>query len=330
MINKTYCALALAMLVVAPQASASIFGPTKAPLEVVVQAQHQRASELTRIAVFDFTGQDGVSFSNALRDQLSSARVRGEPTKTLLTSQMLQPSEQTIPKILEAGKQMDVEAIYHGSVDVVNWETTRTTEERNVCTKIRNKYFGSCEEGYMKKQNVRCDIITGHYQATLTILAVPSGDTVYTRQIPKSQSFKYCQGDKGALPGGGAVAASARTDVLAEFVGDLIPRTETIKVELKKSGRIDKNDSKVFKDAIKAAKAGRWDKACGRWGAMEEKYDTNIGLVYNLGLCAEYLGDLDRALTLYQKADSLVIDDDAINAAISRVNGARSVANLGM
>ena len=120
MINKTHCALALATLVVAPLASASLFGPTKAPLEVVVQAQHQRASALTRIAVFDFTGQDGVSFSNALRDQLSSARVRGEPTKTLLTSQMLQPSEQTIPKILETSKQINLEAIYHSSVNQVH------------------------------------------------------------------------------------------------------------------------------------------------------------------------------------------------------------------
>ncbi len=306
-------------------AVAQLFGQTMAPLEVVLPAKEQRASRLTKVAVFDFSGNDGGSFSNALRDAISSARVRGEPSMTILDSGMLQPKDMSIPNIVSAGRQLGVDAIYYGSVDTVNWDSQRTTEQRNVCTKVRNKYFGSCEDGYLKKQNVSCDVITGSYQATVTVIAVPGGDTIYTRQIPKGRSFKYCQGDKGIAPEGSMLASAAKSDVLAEIVGDLVTRTETIQVALKKASKLKRSDSKMFKDGAKAAKAGRWDKACGRWGAMEEKYPEKVGLIYNLGLCAEYFGDFDRALELYQKADSLVIDDAAINAAIDRANNARSM-----
>lgn len=124
-----------------------------------------------------------------------------------------------------------------------------------------------------------------------------------------------------------------------EIRNDIVSRTERREVTLKYYALNEdeaRPSSKEERDALREisrrfdaeidwAESGRWGRACGDWSAMLDEHPENVSLLYNLGVCAEAQGDLDRALLLYtQASDMLLGPDDLVIEALDRAEAARS------
>lgn len=80
-----------------------------------------------------------------------------------------------------------------------------------------------------------------------------------------------------------------------------------------------KQDGKLFKQALKLTKKSP-DEACDIWRDMMNRYEaTNVSVVYNVGLCAEHVGDLESAMKIYSRAIETWPSEKVVRKAIDRI-----------
>ena len=108
---------------------------------------------------------------------------------------------------------------------------------------------------------------------------------------------------------------------------DVAPYYLTVMITLKDS--TDGIDSKEAKEKLSSgisyADKKRMDAACEQWGVARQLAPNSSSILYNLGVCAESVADIENAYKLYKQADRLIgKPDDDITLALARVNKALS------
>lgn len=120
---------------------------------------------------------------------------------------------------------------------------------------------------------------------------------------------------------GNDLIAMARVRALKDFLHDIAPRNGEETVLLKNDlDSIPEARKERFKQASAFAFDGRMDRACEIWQSMRDEGSRNLSVTFNLAICAEVDGRLDRALSLMTEADrSLPRPDYDVNRSLERI-----------
>lgn len=286
-------------------------------------------------------------FADTLRERLQDARVNEEPVFLLQASSGGAVFD--AQSAVSSGMAQGADAVYYGTVKGNVLPVESYTESRTECRDdeaplgIKIPKFGKCKNE--REYTVLCARQTASFDVAVRIADVQTREVLYEKLLTRTKTDSKCEGDNlGDL---GTILRAADSDILAEETvsgmavelvnsireeianevrDDVVPRTEPGEVLLKRYSRNEGEpspSSREAKDAEKAlqrrfdasikwAQRGRWERACGDWSSMLEEKPDNVALLYNLGICAEARGDVERAVVLYTQASDMLFEPDNV------------------
>lgn len=207
-----------------------------------------------------------------------------------------------------------VEGVVHGDVrtriDNVNFRR----KAKRCPTDI---YSTKCKDEVKIKVELYCIRRTVTVSANVQITRLSDDVRIYSRNLPQRDESESCEGESRPTDVDNVIVTLVRR-VADEFAAQIIPfaRTEKIRVRETRSG-MNKADSDQMKSLIAATKQSE-SAACAGWRDMESRGFSHPTLAYNLGVCAESVGDLDTALRYYRSLAASKNSSDA-NESITRI-----------
>jgi len=280
------------------------FGKKGIPIDIVADAKFPEVAKLSKIAVPAFKGQAGVDFTASLRDELSSATINGEKVFEL-SGTVNVDGPGTTRSLVEQARRAGMDAVYVGDTAIAG---TRSIPKVEDYCEGGVLVFGKCRGGEMKPTT--CWDVIGTFTVNLQVIRTEDGNSVYEERKSESVSERHCQASTTMAPEPTTLALQAKDTVIAAIRGDIMPRTTTHRVRLMSNiKKLSKEDKEIFLEGKGWAKDKRLNRACGIWEELSESSKNsakNVSVIYNLGVCAEYQGDYQTAISRYRSADSLV------------------------
>jgi TPR repeat protein len=166
------------------------------------------------------------------------------------------------------------------------------------------------------------------------VIRVDNGSVIYSQTITSQGEYTICEGQlqKASVSTTGAGETTVNTNAVSTPEGligtmraeaaqkvrlDVAPFYRTITVNfMNRSGKFAKPDADQFQNALEFAEASRLDRTCAIFETLHANpaNQTNVSLLYNMGVCQEVLvpEDLSAALPYYAKADQLLTRPDKL------------------
>ncbi|MBN1380876.1 MAG: hypothetical protein JXA41_04300 [Deltaproteobacteria bacterium] len=309
--------------------------PPSVKTTVLIPAASDNAARLKQIAVLPFDGRQGQEFAIELEGLLASIAIDDKQYFTLVDRVRLNEvlselklaqsgfvQESTVAQI---GQMVGAKGIYTGVVTESNATDSPYRENRSRCvhyvTKKDNKgrEYQVCDR--YKNYQVQCVKRTARFCFTPKLTDVETGKIVYSRNIAGTANASGCADGQAPVAGAPELINLAKRQALGMFRYDVAPHytTMTIKMMNDTDGIDSPEAREKFKSGLEFAEKERFDRACALWDEVMVSSPKAIGVLYNLGVCAEMVGHLDQALDFYQQADKLTSKpDDRITEALIR------------
>ena len=290
----------------------------KVMINVTKPAQYN-VSDIKRIAIFDFNGPANSGqlmsskFINHLwKSQYFSIMERKELNKILDEHALQMSGIVNDSTVVEFGRILGVDGIIVGDVTAYNFSDRRGRE------KVKEKVWkGDYEtdkngnvifvtEGRKKvkkklyvEELVDRDFITRtvSFAAGFRLISVETGEIRASDSDSRSNSHKYYP-HKDKLPSGDQMLDAMAESVVSRFIPLIAPYQVAVSKEF------DEDNDQVDL-GIEYAQKNLWDKAEQIWQAEADKDPQNSAAIFNLGIAAEVMGDLERAEQLYDQALSV-------------------------
>ncbi len=261
-------------------------------------AEERDASMLHVVAVDRFEGEDGPLLVSEIERQLRGAQDRDRT-----------------PYFEVKSRYAKTDGVVHGVVRTVvdNVKFTRVAKR---CP--NDIYSSKCKDKEKIKVDLRCIRRTVTVSANVQITRLSDDARIYSRNLPQRQESESCEGE--SRPSGlDSIIPPMVRKVADEFAKQITPfaRTEKIRVRESRSG-MSKADSNQMKSLITATKQSE-SAACAGWRDMEARGVTHPTLRFNLGLCAESAGELEKALDYYRPLAAESPNATDANDAITRI-----------
>lgn len=278
-----------------------------------------------RIAVVDFNGHGGQSSALELEGVLAQAKFEGKPfftivdrarTRDLMGEFVRKARGELDPAtVASLGRQVGAEGILFGEVGK-NFHSERSQHQRTECSGYNDK--GKCRSWSTHK--VQCTDRTASFSITPRLVNVETAQVVYASPKGATSSTSYCSGESQSVSDE-QLLANARRSAMLDVRRDLAPYEMTIKVKLKEdTDGLEGAAKETFEGAIAFANAGRMDRACEMWRRMQADGHKTIAVLYDIAVCVETEGDLQKALQSYQVVDRMLVEPDSdVNDALKRV-----------
>jgi hypothetical protein len=304
---------------------------------VLVPARFHEATRLKEVAVLPFDGPGGKEFAAQIEGVLAAINIDGKQYFTLIErtrmenifreqelSQTGMVDETTAVKV---GKMTGAKGIYTGVV-TSRIRDTHYRHNRQECVRKQIKYDkkGNAYEGdcvSWRNHAVPCIRRNAAFSFTPKLIEVETGRIIYSHSLDEVASASACQDSGIPLPSGFELMTRAKESSLAAFKRDIAPSYATFNIRLmdSKEAIASKEAARKLDQGMDYVKNNRLDRACELWGEGRILSPNSPSLLYNLAICAEVRGDLEKALNLYQEADrALNKPDEKISAGIGRVS----------
>ncbi len=295
------------------------------------------AAEIDRVAVLGFEGRGGDLFASELSATLGSATLDGELLIEVVNRAELlsnagvrsfRGGDAEIAAALRYGRQAGVEGVYIG--EVTSHDATRTSrrEQRRECAQWEG--FLNCER--WREFTVNCYTERAVVSATPRLIGVQTGSVVYTSTVTGRAEEDWCD-DRPRTQSQAELLTRARADAATEIRRHVAPFNDTFTVRLMTDeDGVGEAMQAPFAGGVEFGLAGRMDRACAIWQELDALNDhQSIALIYNLGVCAEVVGDFERATELYSRADAMLTSPNSmISEALVRARniqaGERSIS----
>lgn len=266
------------------------------PVAGVYPADSDGAAAMNAIAIENFGGPDGPDLAIRIGNALRAVDIDGK----------------RYFRILAGGFAAEADGVLRGS-GAAEVSRYRYTEKRDRCVSKEN---GKCVE--RRKEEVRCTRRTVELVPTIQLIA-RDGDVVHADIRPESIQDSRCEDD----------SPQSRTieDMIRELSDRIANRTraalapnerhESIRVIEDRKG-LSREDGDRFRNALRLTKTDA-GAACRQWQLIAEANPDHVATAFNIGLCDEAAGDLDRAGEAYRRAARLS-RDGAIAQGLSRLD----------
>jgi len=264
----------------------------------IYPAHNDSAVALRSIAVEQFGGEFGPDLSIRVEDVLRAANLRGRPWFRVVPN--------------ASGNQVD--AVMRGSADAEQ-KISFYTEDRERCIKDASGNCTSAKEKY----TVACK--RRHVDLVVRMrLVATDGRLVWSDDNPASSDDSWCEDTQSTSRSLSAVARGLTGSVASRMQIDFVPYPieEDIRVDENRKG-LAGGDAEKFKAAVGKVKHNDVRGACADWQTLAEANPAHAPTLYNLGLCAESLGDDVTAGQFYHKATGLDPKHDKALAGLDRI-----------
>ena len=305
-------------------------GP-KIKQDVVMPAKENGMKSVKKVAVIGFGGDHQQEFAIKLESFLASVKVKNTPYFTVVDRKSINDiiKEQRMVSesglfnekdMVKLGKLSGVDTVVNGFVKWPKLETTSFNQERSYC--VQTDKNGQCARWGTKQ--VSCRKQESNFDVTIKAISVEKGDITFSKNYIGTDNNIYCS-DSGSQKTASELAQNAIDSAMSHMREDIAPYIIVMTIELMTDDDSALDDNKeayaLFESGIQFADSKRMDRACEKFRAATAIYDKSPALYYNLGVCAEINGDLDKALSLHRHADGLLDKpSDHISAALVRVN----------
>lgn len=298
-------------------------------MKTLVPAKAHKAAKLKRIAVFPFEGRRGYQISADIEALLTGIRLNNEPyfsviertaIDRIVKEQSLQltglVSAETAASV---GKLLGAEGIILGTVTQYTTEDKPYTEKRSKC--VEKEENGECKKE--EEYEIECTERNAYVSFTPKIVDVSTGEIVASESLSGSTVNRACKDSETPLSGRREMLTKAKElpfEIFRELVAPYYVSVQ-IKLLTKDDSRIPSDVKKIIARGVKWTKDGRYDRACEFWNEAYKQHARGYAIPYLLGVCDEITGNLENALSYYEKADRRTGSPiREINEAIGRVN----------
>jgi len=301
---------------------------TKIKTTMLAPAKSHEASTLKRIAVLPFSGRGGRNFNADIEALLVKIRVNGKPYFSvversaiwkIMREQSLHLSGAVDQKTaVKVGRLVGAEGVILGTVARNITEDGRYSETRSKC--VSRDKDGKCKK--KRRYSVSCTQRDAYFSFIPKVVNVATGEIVASEALTAHTTDRVCRDSSQPLRGKREMLAEAKSQALSKF--RLIMAPYHVSMEIVLLDDDDSNPPDAAEDRIERgiewAEAGRMDRACELWHEACKIHPKGYAIHYLLGVCAETSGDLEEALSCYQKADRLTGEPvKEINQAIGRI-----------
>lgn len=287
---------AFRMLAAGVASAVILTGPARAEVlqvEGVYPAGSDGAAAMNVIVVENFGGPDGPDLAIRVGNALRAVEIGGE----------------RYFRILAGG---DADGVLRGTAgaDVSRY---RYSEKRDRCV---SKEDGKCVE--RRKEDVRCTRRTVELVPAIQLIA-RDGEIVHADSQPESIQDSRCEDDSSQARPVEEMVREMSDRIASRLRAALAPTTrrESIRVIEDRKG-LSREDGERFKNALRLTKTDSGG-ACRQWQLIADTNPDHAATAFNIGLCDEAAGDLDRAGQAYRRAAQLS-RDGAIAQGLSRLD----------
>ena len=302
----------------------------------LVSARFSEAAKLKDVAVLPFDGQDGGLFATELEAVLAGISVndkrffalvdRAKLNSIMNEMKLAQSSLVNAETAAQIGNVVGAKGIYTG-VFSAKAQDTPFRENRTRCAYTVTKYDkrGNPYEECAKYESyqVECKKRVARVTATPKLIEVETARIVYSNTLEGTSSSSACSDSRKPIAPASELIEEAKRQVKEKFRLDVAPHYVSVEIQLMKgkTGITSEESARRLKMGLEYAENDRFDRACELWDEALKLSPDAPSLLYNLGICAETGGDLDRAMSLYQRADrNLGEPDKDIAAALRRIS----------
>lgn len=274
-------ALFLAALALAAPAHAEVF-----EMNGHFPAAFRDVSMARSIGIDRIAGRDGMALGLAIEAELSQRGPDGRPYYDLIALSRRGP---------------EADALISGMTDA----SVRESDVKRKIERCAEKQGDKC----VRKEKVEATCLqeTISFSTTLRVAGSDDGRILYTQARPQTDSITTCPGDKGKPSPKDRIAKMVRT-AADRFVDDIMPRHEDYRIRLREGREgMEKGMGQAFKDSIRLSQRDPVA-ACTIWAGMDRTLPGHPSLLFNLGLCAERVGDYAGAEHFYGQAGSAQAD----------------------
>ena len=291
-------------LAFAAMSCATVANAESVKVPVWSPARNFEAAMLNSLAVERFEDRDGPYFSIALERQLSAAEDHA------------------------GGRYFDVVDGYGARATVadgiisgvVSTDVTfeRYTKKKRECANPKVK---KCDDDDKIFVDIRCTRRFITINVSIRLVRTADDRIIYTASKPNSDKADWCRNEE-LPPEEEKVVTDQLNWIARQILADIAPRwsTDTIRFREKYDG-VAKDDKTALKAIVRLVKTDV-AAACTRWAALSPTSASHPTVMFNLALCAEHAGDLDRAQLLYTKMltpDGRIATD--VDASLKRIKG---------
>lgn len=248
--------------------------------------------------------------------------------KKILDEQKLQDSGLVNNKGEELYGLSDISAIIGGEVNSKTYNKRRYTEQRtdyNTCIQYRKAKDGKEYCALYRKYNVWCESHSYSVSADVKITRVSNSDIIFSKNFVKNTSQNRCSDSTKSLSSKQTIYELLSQNIADEFVTYISPRYKYLSLTLIEDEDIDYTNTQenMLENSLKLIELKDIKIANKLLVRLvnSTKYQSSTAL-YNLGVTYEYLGELNKALSVYEKAKNITLLDDMdenIIKAVTRI-----------
>jgi len=163
-----------------------------------------------------------------------------------------------------------------------------------------------------------CTLRVANLTADIRIVRNSDGRIVYSAARPLRREIRWCKGQNPSMSAEEMIGQMVG-EVGEGLRGDTIPVTSSYRIRILESDKgIPRELNRHFKDTIKLTQRNP-AQACQDWNALNGQIPNNGVITFNVGLCAEWSGDLKGAERWYRAAGPLLGRGNDAGEGINRV-----------
>ncbi len=278
---------------------------------------------------------DDIALSHSINSKMAEVTFEGksyfnivnrEDTNKILEEQKLQDTGLVNNKGLNEYGLSDISSIISGKVNSKAHTKRSYYEDRtdyNTCvqyktTKDNKKYCTA-----YRKYSVSCQKHTYNISANINITRVSNSDIIFSKTFLKETSQKVCVDSSKSLASKQSVYELLAKSIADEFVSYISPSYRYLSLTLIEDEDIDYNDTqeKMLENALKLIELKDIVSANELLKKLVNStaFQSSTAL-YDLGVTYEYLGELEKAFEVYQKAKNITMQNDLDENIINAVN----------
>ena len=318
---------------------------------VEVPARQSGMVNARKLAVFNINGDNNGIFTAQVESYLGNINVRHNRYFEMIERQKIDRiiSEQRMvtssglfneKDVVRLGKLSAADTLIMGSVSMPPMSVRQYTKKEEYC---KDKDCKQTEISY-----VSCAEKIANVDFTLKAVSVQQGNIIFTQSYSGKANNTFCGNGDGnrdsslckmhlAIPAlsnntacGDQNETGLRNEAIKQVLDnlrkDVAPYPVVLNIEfLEEDDYMSSATEDKLEGAMEYVKQARIDRACGIFKDALAGDTNSPALYYNLGVCAEIGGDLDRAENLYNQADRKTRKPEKlISAAINRVKSMRN------
>lgn len=278
---------------------------------MLVPAKSHEVARLRTIAVLPFDGPRGSQVSSDIEALFAGIQVDSTPyfsviertaIRKIIREQSLQLSGLVNPETAErVGRLLGAEGIILGTVTQYATEDIPYKSTRRKC--IEEEEDGKCKK--WEDYKIACTERNAYVAITPKVINVSTGVIVASESLSGHALNKGCVDSEEPLPGRQEMLTDAKKQVLEKLRELVAPYYVDVKIKLltKDDSKMPPNAKENMNRGIEWTKEGRYDRACEFWGIAYNQHPRGYALPYLMGVCDEISGNLEGALSYYEKAD---------------------------